>query len=53
MVTHDVKAAVRADRILYIEDGKIVSELEMSPYKEEDKKSRETQIISWLSSRGW
>lgn len=53
MVTHDVKAAVRANRILYIEDGKIVGELNLSPYKEEDKKSRETQIISWLSSRGW
>lgn len=53
MVTHDVKAAVRADRIIYIEDGNVVSELEMAPYKEEDKKSREAQIIAWLSSRGW
>ena len=53
MVTHDVKAAVRANRILYIEDGRIIGELNLKPYKEEDKKSRETQVISWLASKGW
>lgn len=53
MVTHDIKAAVRANRIIYIEDGRVVGELSLSPYKEEERKSRETQILSWLSKKGW
>ena len=53
MVTHDVKAAVRANRIIYIEDGKLVGDIKLGTYKEEEKKSRETQVLSWLSSRGW
>ncbi|HAB60474.1 MAG TPA: ABC transporter ATP-binding protein [Lachnospiraceae bacterium] len=53
MVTHDVKAAIRATRLLYLEDGKIVGEMEMPPYSEENKKSKETMIVSFLTSRGW
>ena len=53
MVTHDIKAAVRANRIIYIEDGRIVGKLSLSPYEEEERKSRETQILSWLSKKGW
>lgn len=53
MVTHDVKAAIIANRIIYIEDGNISTEMNMQPYKEEDKKSRETQVLSYLASKGW
>lgn len=53
MVTHDVKAAIRATKLLYLEDGKIVGEMEMPPYSEENKKSKETMIVSFLTSRGW
>ncbi len=53
MVTHDAKAACRATRILYIEDGKIVSDLELPPYTKEEEKSRETQVNAWLSSLSW
>lgn len=53
MVTHDIKAAMRANRIIYIEDGTISNELILNPYREEDKKSRETQILSYLASKGW
>ncbi|NKF07169.1 ABC transporter ATP-binding protein [Clostridium gasigenes] len=53
MVTHDIKAAIRANRIMYIEDGKVVGDMSMKPYTEEEKKSRETQVLSWLSSKGW
>lgn len=31
MVTHDMKAALRASRILYLEDGKIIGELTLPP----------------------
>ena len=53
MVTHDVRAAARANRILYLSDGKILGDLSLAPYKEEDIKSREAQINAWLTSLEW
>ena len=53
MVTHDMKAALRATRILYLEDGKIIGELTLPPYNAEDAKSRKTQVDAWLSSMQW
>lgn len=53
MVTHDMKAALRATRILYIEDGKIIGELTLPPYSSDEEKSRETQVNAWLSSMKW
>ena len=61
MVTHDIKAAVRADRILYLDDGNIAGELELTKYGETDKlgellqskKAREAQINAWLESLDW
>lgn len=53
MVTHDMKAALRASRILYLEDGKIIGSLTLPPYSPDDEKSRETQINAWLESMEW
>ncbi|MFV0394984.1 MAG: ATP-binding cassette domain-containing protein, partial [Coprobacillaceae bacterium] len=53
MVTHDLQSAIRANRILYLEDGKIIGDLSLPPYLQEDEKSRETQINAWLSSMKW
>ncbi len=53
MVTHDLKAAVRATRILYLEDGKITGELSLPPYNAKEEKSRENQINVWLNSLEW
>lgn len=53
MVTHDMKAALRATRILYIEDGKIIGELTLPPYSTDEEKSREIQVNAWLSSMKW
>ena len=53
MVTHDMKAALRATRILYLEDGKIIGELTLPPYNKDEVKSRETQVNAWLSSMQW
>ena len=53
MVTHDVRAAIRANRIIYIEDGRIIGELKLSQYIEEDRKRRESQIDAWLGSMQW
>lgn len=53
MVTHDLKAALRATRILYLEDGKITGELTLPQYDPKEEKSRETQVNAWLSSLEW
>lgn len=53
MVTHDIRSAVRASRILYLDDGNIRGELTLSPYEEQDIKNRETQVTAWLSSMDW
>ena len=53
MVTHDMKAALRATRILYLEDGKIIGELTLPPYDAQEAKSRETQVNAWLSTMQW
>lgn len=53
MVTHDLKAALRATRLLYLEDGKITGELMLPPYDAQEEKSRETQVNAWLTSMEW
>ncbi len=53
MVTHDLRAALRANRILYLEDGSVIGELTLPPYAKEEEKSRETQVNAWLSSMKW
>lgn len=53
MVTHDVRAALRGTRILYMEDGRILDELVMGVYQERDARVRETKITDWLSELHW
>lgn len=53
MVTHDIHAALRADRILYLQDGSVDGELQLPAYHPDNMKSRETQLNSWLSSMEW
>ncbi len=53
MVTHDIRSALRANRLLYLEDGNVIGELSLPPYSLEHLKAREAQITSWLSSMEW
>lgn len=53
MVTHDLKAAVRANRILFIRDGRIDGDLKLDRYVKEKKEEREKVIYSYLSEKGW
>ena len=53
MVTHDSRAALRASRIIYIADGALIGNLDLSPYTPENEKSREAQVNAWLSSMEW
>lgn len=53
MVTHDVRAAIRGNRILYLEDGRILDELALPVYSAADAKDRETKVTGWLSDLHW
>ncbi|MDF2873042.1 MAG: ATP-binding cassette protein, partial [Anaerocolumna sp.] len=49
MVTHDMKAACRADRFIYIQDGKIDGIIDFEKYQEKDISDREAIIFSYIS----
>ncbi len=53
MVTHDIKAATRANRIIYISDGQTAGEIKLDNYTEQSQSEREKQVLSWLTSKGW
>lgn len=53
MVTHDVMAASRGNRILYLEDGQILDELGLPKYDQNDEKERSEKVNQWLSSLRW
>ena len=53
MVTHDTRAAVRADRLIYLADGGIVGELQLPSYTTQEEKSRVNQVNAWLTSLEW
>lgn len=52
MVTHDKSAALRGNRIIFLEDGKIIDELLLEEYKGENKE-REEKLTEWLNKFGW
>ena len=58
MVTHDVLCALRANRVLYLEDGSIKGELELPAFRAQGDggaylKARDAQVNAWLSSLAW
>ena len=53
MVTHELRAAIRGTRILYLEDGRIRDELELPVYNPDEEKERENTVNEWLASFRW
>ncbi|MGM0882928.1 MAG: ABC transporter ATP-binding protein [Bacillota bacterium] len=51
MVTHDMKAACRADRLIYIRDGKIGGILEFDKYDGHHTQDRESMIFAFVSGK--
>lgn len=51
MVTHDLKAACRADRLILVKDGEIHGSLELEKYQPEEISAREKTIYSYLSRK--
>ena len=53
MVTHDSRVAARCGRILYLLDGKIRGELELSDQKKQTDMERMKCVEAWLGKMGW
>lgn len=52
MVTHDIKSARRANRIIYLQDGGIIGECDPGEYVSGDK-TRHEKIRKFLEEMGW
>ncbi|BCJ94235.1 ABC transporter ATP-binding protein [Anaerocolumna cellulosilytica] len=53
MVTHDIKTALRGNRILYVKDGTVCGELNMKPYKLLESSNRMQKLQQFLGEMGW
>lgn len=52
MVTHDVRSALRGNRILYLKDGIILGECDLGKFHQEDL-SRQKKLLQFLDEMGW
>ena len=52
MVTHDIKSARRATRVIYLQDGGILGECRLGQYVTGDK-ARHEKLRSFLGEMGW
>lgn len=53
MVTHDVESAVRGNRIIYLSDGKILDELNLTNYVQDQDDKRRKKLLNWLNGLAW
>lgn len=53
MVTHDIKSALRANRILYIKDGRIDGELNLGKFNKGDNNERKEKLKIFLEEKSW
>ncbi|MGN0373312.1 MAG: ABC transporter ATP-binding protein [Enterocloster sp.] len=53
LVTHDAKVAARADRVIYLEDGRVKENLKLGRYVKEDMAKREDSLKIWLEKMGF
>ncbi len=53
MVTHDIKTALRGNRVLYVKDGCICGETKLGPYKQEESTVRHQKLQQLLAEMGW
>lgn len=50
MVTHDIKSASYANRVIFLKDGRIEGELDLKKFKTDNQ---EKVIFDFLSKKGW
>ncbi|MCR5213058.1 MAG: ABC transporter ATP-binding protein [Eubacterium sp.] len=53
MVTHDIRTALRGNRVIYLRDGNITGEYKMSEFGADDEKTRREELQRFLNEQGW
>lgn len=53
MVTHDMKTALRGNRVIYLRDGAVIGEHEMPLFGTNDIRSRQEGLQRFLDDMGW
>lgn len=53
MVTHDLKAALRGNRIIYIKDGRIDGDMKLDTFSKSHIMEREKIVYDFLKKHGW
>ena len=53
LVTHDANVAVHADRVIYLEDGRIMDTLILGKYDEGRAGARDVEMKNWLKKMGF
>lgn len=53
MVTHDIRTALRGNRVIYLKDGNITGEYKMSEFGTNDEKTRREGLQRFLNEQGW
>ena len=56
IVTHDVKVAARADKVIFLMDGNINDELSLGKHEEDEEEktsSKEKKLYLWLEKQGF
>ena len=53
LVTHDANVAVHADKVIYLQDGRILDTLTLGKYEEKNAKERDARMKDWLKKMGF
>lgn len=53
LVTHDMKTALRGNRVLYLQDGVICGDLQLGTYNENENVERHEKLRDFLAEMGW
>ncbi|MGP4066403.1 ABC transporter ATP-binding protein [Oceanobacillus sp. M65] len=53
LVTHDLKTALRGNRVIYLKDGAICGDLQLGGYRENESHERHEKLKHFLAEMGW
>ena len=53
LVTHDANVAVHADKVIYLQDGRIMDTLNLGKYDEGSAGARDVEMKNWLKKMGF
>ena len=53
LVTHDPTCAARAERVVYLRDGRLDAECTLGRWSEATARDREGELLSWLTGLGF